>query len=27
VDNWSMTLDLLILWKTTRAVLRRSGAY
>jgi exopolysaccharide biosynthesis polyprenyl glycosylphosphotransferase len=27
VDNWSMTLDLLILWKTTRAVLKRSGAY
>jgi lipopolysaccharide/colanic/teichoic acid biosynthesis glycosyltransferase len=27
VDNWSMTLDLLILWKTARAVLRRSGAY
>jgi exopolysaccharide biosynthesis polyprenyl glycosylphosphotransferase len=27
VDNWSMTLDLLILWKTARAVLRGSGAY
>jgi exopolysaccharide biosynthesis polyprenyl glycosylphosphotransferase len=27
VDNWSMTLDLLILWKTLRAVLKGSGAY
>jgi exopolysaccharide biosynthesis polyprenyl glycosylphosphotransferase len=27
VDNWSMTLDLLILWKTARAVIRGSGAY
>ncbi|MFC0624475.1 sugar transferase [Kribbella deserti] len=27
VDNWSMTLDLLILWKTFRAVFRGSGAY
>jgi len=27
VDNWSMTLDLLILWKTARAVVRGSGAY
>lgn len=27
VDNWSMTLDLLILWKTARAVLKGSGAY
>lgn len=27
VDNWSVTMDLLILWKTFRAVLRPSGAY
>jgi exopolysaccharide biosynthesis polyprenyl glycosylphosphotransferase len=27
VDNWSMTLDLLILWKTVRAVVLGSGAY
>ncbi len=27
VDNWSMALDLLILWKTARAVLRGGGAY
>ncbi|WP_433021587.1 sugar transferase [Kribbella sp. CA-294648] len=27
VDNWSMTLDLLILWKTLRAVVGRRGAY
>ncbi len=27
VDNWSMTLDLLILWKTVRAVLYGAGAY
>lgn len=27
VDNWSITLDLLILWKTMRAVLHGSGAY
>jgi exopolysaccharide biosynthesis polyprenyl glycosylphosphotransferase len=27
VDNWSIALDLLILWKTLRAVLRGSGAY
>lgn len=27
VDNWSLALDLLILWKTGRAVLRGSGAY
>lgn len=27
VDNWSMSMDLLILWKTGRAVLRGSGAY
>jgi lipopolysaccharide/colanic/teichoic acid biosynthesis glycosyltransferase len=27
VENWSLALDLLILWKTARAVLSRSGAY
>jgi exopolysaccharide biosynthesis polyprenyl glycosylphosphotransferase len=27
VDNWSVTMDLLILWKTGRAVLGGSGAY
>lgn len=27
VDNWSMTMDLMILWKTGRAVLRGAGAY
>ncbi|TFV53004.1 sugar transferase [Blastococcus sp. TF02A-35] len=27
VENWSMALDVLILWKTGRAVLSRSGAY
>ncbi|GAB3592749.1 sugar transferase [Angustibacter peucedani] len=27
VDNWSVSLDLQILWKTLRAVLRGSGAY
>lgn len=27
VDNWSLAMDALILWKTARAVLRRSGAY
>ena len=27
VDNWSLGRDLLILWKTARAVLRGSGAY
>lgn len=27
VDNWSMMLDLQILWRTTRAVLRGTGAY
>jgi exopolysaccharide biosynthesis polyprenyl glycosylphosphotransferase len=26
-DNWSIALDLLILWKTARAVLGRDGAY
>jgi lipopolysaccharide/colanic/teichoic acid biosynthesis glycosyltransferase len=27
VENWSLTLDLMILWKTVGAVLRGSGAY
>lgn len=27
IDNWSMTFDLLILWKTLRAVVRSEGAY
>jgi lipopolysaccharide/colanic/teichoic acid biosynthesis glycosyltransferase len=27
VDNWSMALDLQILWRTTRAVLHGTGAY
>ena len=27
VENWSLALDLLIIWKTVRAVLSRSGAY
>ncbi len=27
VENWSLMLDLLILWRTGRAVLGRSGAY
>jgi exopolysaccharide biosynthesis polyprenyl glycosylphosphotransferase len=27
VENWSLALDLLILWKTARAVLTSSGAY
>jgi exopolysaccharide biosynthesis polyprenyl glycosylphosphotransferase len=27
VENWSLALDMLILWKTARAVLSRSGAY
>ncbi|MGY1727118.1 sugar transferase [Geodermatophilus sp. SYSU D01062] len=27
VENWSFGLDLAILWRTVRAVLRRSGAY
>jgi exopolysaccharide biosynthesis polyprenyl glycosylphosphotransferase len=26
VENWSMTMDVLILWKTVAAVLRRAGA-
>jgi exopolysaccharide biosynthesis polyprenyl glycosylphosphotransferase len=27
VENWSLALDLQILWKTVRAVIRRTGAY
>jgi lipopolysaccharide/colanic/teichoic acid biosynthesis glycosyltransferase len=27
VDNWSMSLDLSILWRTVRAVMQGSGAY
>jgi lipopolysaccharide/colanic/teichoic acid biosynthesis glycosyltransferase len=27
VENWSLALDLLILWKTVAAVIRGSGAY
>jgi lipopolysaccharide/colanic/teichoic acid biosynthesis glycosyltransferase len=27
VDNWSIMLDLQILWKTWSAVIRGSGAY
>ncbi|WP_017974058.1 sugar transferase [Actinopolyspora halophila] len=27
VENWSLTLDMMILWKTVRAVLGRKGAY
>jgi lipopolysaccharide/colanic/teichoic acid biosynthesis glycosyltransferase len=27
VENWSFGLDLAILWRTVRAVLRRDGAY
>lgn len=27
VENWSVTLDLFIMWKTARAVLTRSGAH
>jgi lipopolysaccharide/colanic/teichoic acid biosynthesis glycosyltransferase len=26
-DNWSMALDLSILWRTVRAVLKGAGAY
>jgi lipopolysaccharide/colanic/teichoic acid biosynthesis glycosyltransferase len=26
-DNWSVAMDLMILWKTGRAVLRGAGAY
>jgi len=27
VENWSMTTDLVILWRTVRAVLKKDGAY
>jgi lipopolysaccharide/colanic/teichoic acid biosynthesis glycosyltransferase len=27
VDNWSIVLDMQILWKTFSAVIRGSGAY
>ena len=27
VENWSLTLDLLIIWKTSFAILTRRGAY
>lgn len=27
IENWSVTLDLVVLWKTVRAVLGRQGAY
>jgi lipopolysaccharide/colanic/teichoic acid biosynthesis glycosyltransferase len=27
VDNWSVTQDLMIVWRTARAVLKRDGAY
>ncbi len=27
VENWSLTADIMILWKTTRAVFHASGAY
>jgi lipopolysaccharide/colanic/teichoic acid biosynthesis glycosyltransferase len=27
VDNWSVAMDLLILWKTGRAVFGAAGAY
>ena len=27
VDNWSLTLDAIILWRTWRAVVGRHGAY
>nr|WP_281241068.1 hypothetical protein [Actinopolyspora saharensis] len=27
MENWSLTLDMMILWKTVRAVLGREGAY
>ncbi len=27
VENWSIVGDLLILWKTLRAVVRSTGAY
>jgi lipopolysaccharide/colanic/teichoic acid biosynthesis glycosyltransferase len=27
VENWSLVLDLMIMWRTVGAVLRGSGAY
>ena len=27
VENWSLVLDIVVLWKTARAVLRADGAY
>ena len=27
VDNWSLSLDMVVLWKTARAVCRTEGAY
>ncbi len=27
VENWSLALDVMILWKTVFAVLQRKGAY
>jgi lipopolysaccharide/colanic/teichoic acid biosynthesis glycosyltransferase len=27
VENWSLAMDAMILWKTARAVLGKSGAY
>jgi exopolysaccharide biosynthesis polyprenyl glycosylphosphotransferase len=27
VENWSLVLDIVVLWKTARAVMRRDGAY
>jgi lipopolysaccharide/colanic/teichoic acid biosynthesis glycosyltransferase len=27
VENWSLILDIMILWRTVRAVLRGAGAY
>jgi lipopolysaccharide/colanic/teichoic acid biosynthesis glycosyltransferase len=27
VENWSLTSDLIILWRTVRAVFRGTGAY
>ena len=27
VENWSLALDLMILWRTASAVLKSSGAY
>jgi lipopolysaccharide/colanic/teichoic acid biosynthesis glycosyltransferase len=27
VENWSLVLDMVVLWKTARAVVRAEGAY